>query len=205
MPTPITMPEAGESVVSGILSSWLKNDGDRVERDETVAEVETDKITVELLAPAGGVLKRTVSEGDEIEIGQAVGEVDENGAAGGTSNGAATDEAESDTEDDDSGTDGDEGSNEKSPEKAEDDGESEPEPKKEHAPPAEPHTGNGGVGDVRATPLARKLAQEHNADLAKIEGTGPGGRVREQDVLDFVKKPADKPAAKKPSTQKPGG
>ena len=77
MPTPITMPEAGESVVSGILSSWLKDDGDHVERDETVAEVETDKITVELLAPAAGVLKRTVSEGDEIEIGQSVGEVDE--------------------------------------------------------------------------------------------------------------------------------
>ena len=77
MSTPITMPEAGESVVSGVLSAWLKNDGDWVERDEVVAEVETDKITVEILAPASGVLKRIVEEGAEIEIGATLGEVDE--------------------------------------------------------------------------------------------------------------------------------
>lgn len=185
MPTPITMPEAGESVVSGILSSWLKSDGEHVERDETVAEVETDKITVELLAPAAGVLKRTVSEGDEIEIGQAVGEVDENGTAGGSSNGASNNGATAETSSDESAS---------------------PEPVAVAAPPAESHDG-GNSGDVRATPLARKLAQEHAADLSRIEGTGPGGRVREQDVLDFVKKPADKPAQKespKPaSTPKP--
>jgi len=187
MPTPITMPEAGESVVSGILSSWLKSDGEHVERDETVAEVETDKITVELLAPAAGVLKRTVSEGDEIEIGQAVGEVDENGTASGSSNGASNNgaTAEAPSDEDESAS---------------------PEPVAVAAPPADPHDG-GSAGDVRATPLARKLAQEHGADLSRIEGTGPGGRVREQDVLDFVKKPADKPAQKespKPaSTPKP--
>ncbi|MFG0306819.1 MAG: 2-oxoglutarate dehydrogenase complex dihydrolipoyllysine-residue succinyltransferase [Phycisphaerales bacterium JB040] len=210
MPTPITMPEAGESVVSGILSSWLKNDGDRVERDETVAEVETDKITVELLAPASGVLKRTVSEGDEIEIGQAVGEVDENGDGGASSNGKASgDRSEGGAE---GGGEGGEESKDTDSDKSESesksgsDKQSKPEPKTENAPPAEPHrpeaSGNGGGGgaDVRATPLARKLAQEHGADLSKIEGTGPGGRVREQDVLDFVKKPAGK-TADKPDTR----
>ena len=187
MPTPITMPEAGESVVSGVLSSWLKDEGAHVERDETVAEVETDKITVELLAPAAGVLKRTVDEGDEIEIGQSVGEIDENGTA--TSNGSTTKADDKPRAQEPEAT---EKSNEST-----DSGSTAAEPTAE--PPHE-------HGDVRATPLARKLATEHSVDISKIQGTGPGGRVKEQDVLDFVKhsesKPASTPAAQaKPATK----
>ena len=158
MSTPITMPEAGESVVSGVLSAWLKNDGDWVERDEVVAEVETDKITVEILAPASGVLKRIVEEGAEIEIGATLGEVDESAekpagaaapaqaqaeASGGASTPAAT--------------------------------AAPPAP-----PPASPASSNG---NVKATPLARKIADQHGVDLGKLSGTGVGDRISEHDVL----------------------
>ncbi len=163
MSTPITMPEAGESVVSGVLSAWLKNDGDWVERDDIIAEVETDKITVEILAPASGALKRTVDEGADIDIGATIGEIDETAqkpaqqtaetsaaqlaqaqASEGSSAGAAT-----------------------------------------IAPPApppavQPSTSNG---DVKATPLARKIADQHGVDLGSISGTGVGDRVSEHDVL----------------------
>jgi len=176
MPTPITMPEAGESVISGILASWTKSDGDRVERDETVAEVETDKITVELLAPAAGVLRQSVAEGDEIEIGQSVGEIDEAGAA--PSNGKPAE-----------------------PKTAPESDEPKPEAQLPAEPPAPAAEGaTGSSGETRATPLARKLAAEHGVQLSAISGTGPGGRVREQDVLDHV---ARSPAAGSPQKTAP--
>ncbi|MFT5422431.1 MAG: 2-oxoglutarate dehydrogenase E2 component (dihydrolipoamide succinyltransferase) [Phycisphaerales bacterium] len=176
MPTPITMPEAGESVISGILASWVKSDGDHVERDETVAEVETDKITVELLAPAAGVLRQTVAEGDEIEIGQTVGEVDESANGAAPSVKADKPEPKQETQ----------------PGAASPAAESAPEPAA--APSAE--GASESSGETRATPLARKLAAEHGTQLSAITGTGPGGRVREQDVLDHVSRsPAAQPAA----------
>ncbi|KAA0216267.1 MAG: 2-oxoglutarate dehydrogenase complex dihydrolipoyllysine-residue succinyltransferase [Leptolyngbya sp. PLA3] len=168
MSTQIVMPEAGESVVSGVLSTWVKPDGAFVQRDETIAEVETDKITVEIYAPASGVLRHKAAEGDEVQIGALLAEVDESGdapaapaapASGpGQARGAAA----------------------------------KPEilaPTPPIAPPArsadaQPAESRGKNGDVRATPLAVKLAQEHGVDLSKVRGTGPGARIREQDVLD---------------------
>jgi len=163
MPTPITMPEAGESVVSGMLSAWLKNDGEWVDRDDIVAEVETDKITVEILAPAAGALKRTVDEGADIDIGAVIGEIDESaekpaGASAAPAQAQASEGGSTATM-------------------------APPAPPAAAQPAAAPAPSNG---DVKATPLARKLAEQHGVDLGKIPGTGVGDRVSEHDVLHAI-------------------
>jgi 2-oxoglutarate dehydrogenase E2 component (dihydrolipoamide succinyltransferase) len=157
MPVDIVIPQAGESVTSGVLSRWMKNDGDYVKRDEAVLELETDKVTLEVVAPASGVLKTGIKAGETVNIGQTVGAVDDKAAApaGGTAS----------------------------------------KPAAPSAPPAPAAAANGKAHspapasaseDVRATPLARKLADEHGIDLGAIHGTGAGGRVREQDVMSAV-------------------
>ena len=69
MPIDIIIPTVGESITSGVLAKWLKADGDVVAKDEIVAEVETDKITLELRAPEAGALKRAAKEGDTVQVG----------------------------------------------------------------------------------------------------------------------------------------
>ncbi len=167
MATPITMPEAGESVVSGVLSSWVKNDGDWVDRDETVAEVETDKITVEIFAPAAGVLKRTIDEGAEIEIGAQIGEVDE--SAQKPSGAAAASEQTTKAEGASGG-----GTATMAP----------PKPTTDNADATTDASRSNG--SARATPLARKLAEEHGVDLGSIPGTGVGDRINEHDVQAVI-------------------
>ncbi|MBY0311497.1 MAG: 2-oxoglutarate dehydrogenase complex dihydrolipoyllysine-residue succinyltransferase [Phycisphaerales bacterium] len=153
MAVDIVIPAAGESVTSGVISRWLKNDGDFVKRDEDVLELETDKVTMGIPAPASGVLKTAAKAGDTVNIGQKVGVIDEKAVAA-----AAV---------------------------------SEPKP----APAAAAPVSNGrsapaasahAAEDVRATPLARKLADERGVDLHGVAGTGAGGRVREQDVQAII-------------------
>src|ERR1043166_1777297 len=81
MPVDIVIPAAGESVTSGVLSRWLKNDGDYVKRDEDVLELETDKVTMGVPAPASGVLKTAVKAGETVTINQVVGRVDDKATA----------------------------------------------------------------------------------------------------------------------------
>ncbi len=151
MPVDIVIPNVGESVTSGVISVWRKKDGERVERDDVVLDLETDKITMEVRAPAAGVLKTRAKEGDTVDIGAIVGSIDESGAP---APGPAAEK-----------------------------------PAKPAAPPSPAPAVSGKVeeNDVRATPLAKKLAEERGVDLAKVRGTGPGSRVREQDVMQFVK------------------
>lgn len=171
MPVDIVIPASGESVTSGVIARWTKQDGEYAKQDETVLELETDKVTMEIPSPASGVVKHVAKAGDTVKIGAVVGSVDPAGKPGAA------------------------------PAK-------EPVAVGAKAPAAvgagsvvgsSPAIGStNGDGDVRATPLARKLAGEHGVDLAKINGTGPGNRVREQDVLDFVKSrgtPAREPIA----------
>jgi 2-oxoglutarate dehydrogenase E2 component (dihydrolipoamide succinyltransferase) len=162
MATEIVMPEAGESVVSGVLTAWLKAEGEYVERDETIAEVDTDKITVEVPAPASGVIKHRVAEGDEIEIGAVLAEIDESAAK--PEGAPAAVEASHQEQ-----------STPAAPS---------PAPKPESKEPA-------SNGDVRATPLAKKLAAEKGVDLSRLHGTGAGERIREQDVLAAVQSISD--------------
>lgn len=77
MATKIVIPEVGESITSGVIAAWSVADGDYVERDQTVLELETDKITMEVPAPAAGILKHSAAEGAEVDVGSTVGEIDE--------------------------------------------------------------------------------------------------------------------------------
>lgn len=165
MPVDIVIPNVGESVTSGVIASWRRAEGDFVQRDEPVLDLETDKITMEVTAPASGVLHHAAKEGDEVDIGAVVGTVDESAKAEGA--GATKTESK--------------------PAKTE----AEAPPAKEPAPAARPVAATpapaAASGDrPRATPLAEKMAQEMGVDLARIVGTGASGRIREQDVLAAV-------------------
>jgi 2-oxoglutarate dehydrogenase E2 component (dihydrolipoamide succinyltransferase) len=196
MATDITIPQLGESISEAVIASWLKGEGEYVERDEEIVELETDKVTMPLPSPAAGVLSHGAGEGDTVEVGASIGSIDESAEkpAGG-------DAKKTEAKD------------------AEDSGEK-PEPKGEAktaqsnaaagasagggAPTgqsggaaatatASPSGGDGGGQGgkpsnehVRSTPVARKLAEEFGVNLGSITPTGPGGRIREQDVLAAV-------------------
>jgi len=168
MPVDIVIPQAGESVTQGVIASWRKKDGDFVKRDEEVLDLETDKVTLAVTAPASGVLTRKAKEGDTVPVGAVVGLIEE-GAKEPTPNGARA--------------------------KAEARVEAKAEGPKIDLPKAEPPPSDG----VRATPLARKVAEELGVDITKVAGTGAGGRVREQDVVAFAGKPGTTAAPAAPA------
>ncbi|HLO42430.1 MAG TPA: 2-oxoglutarate dehydrogenase complex dihydrolipoyllysine-residue succinyltransferase [Phycisphaerales bacterium] len=76
MPIDIVIPTIGESITSGVIATWRKKDGESVQRDETVLDLETDKVTMEIPAPAAGVVKRMAKEGDTVSVGAVVGSID---------------------------------------------------------------------------------------------------------------------------------
>lgn len=172
MATQIVIPTVGESVTSGVVASWRKKEGDLVQRDEVVMDFETDKITMEITAPAAGVLHPSAKEGDQVAIGGVVGTVEEGGplhrdGATPASTPVAQDPPRS-------------GGPPAGPTGA---------PATSPIPPPEFHdalASDSGAG-VRATPLARKVALELGVDLARVPGSGAGGRIREEDVHKFAK------------------
>ncbi|MFG0276151.1 MAG: 2-oxoglutarate dehydrogenase complex dihydrolipoyllysine-residue succinyltransferase [Phycisphaerales bacterium] len=184
MATEIKIPTLGESISEGVVSAWLKDEGEWVDRDEPILELETDKITMEVPAPAAGALSRTVGEGDTVSVGQVVGAIDESAEkqAGASEKKQDAAPAEGRAQKQQGGKDA--GG-------AKSSGSAVKEPPSQ--PAREPAAGAPGEGraaqddaDVAATPLARKLAEEHRVRLGSISGTGAGGRVREQDVLAYI-------------------
>jgi len=177
MTTKIEIPSVGESVTSGVISAWSVAEGEYVERDQTVLELETDKVTMEVPAPISGVVTHSASEGDEVDVGAIVGQIDESAAkpAGEAPAAAPAPAAETAPE----------------PVAAPD-----PAPVAAAAPSAAP--AGAPAGDVKATPLARKLAEEKGVNLSIVTGTGAGGRIREQDVLGFVQSGGSAPVAAGP-------
>ncbi|MCT1451535.1 2-oxoglutarate dehydrogenase, E2 component, dihydrolipoamide succinyltransferase [Corynebacterium sp. p3-SID1145] len=169
--TEVAMPELGESVTEGTITTWLKEVGDLVEVDEPLLEVSTDKVDTEIPSPvAGTLLEILVGEDDTIEVGAAIARIgDAEAAAAGSA-----DEADSEAEPE---------AAEKPAPKQE---EKKAEPKQAAAPASSTNTSakidNGGKVPY-VTPLVRKLADKHGVDLNTVEGTGVGGRIRKQDVL----------------------
>jgi 2-oxoisovalerate dehydrogenase E2 component (dihydrolipoyl transacylase) len=174
MPTPVKMPRLGESVAEGTVGSWLKNEGDWVERDESLVEIITDKINAELPSPVAGRLTKILVNVDEtVLVGADIALIEENADV------SASPPAE-------------------------------PGPGPDAAPIENPDRanvavmesrsasdGNGSGAFTQATrvgveerqrisPLARRLAREHDIDLNAISGTGIGGRVRKEDILAYV-------------------
>ncbi|MFC4532285.1 2-oxoglutarate dehydrogenase, E2 component, dihydrolipoamide succinyltransferase [Sphaerisporangium dianthi] len=211
MPVSVTMPQLGESVTEGTVTRWLKKEGDHVETDEPLLEVSTDKVDTEIPSPSSGVLtKIVVAEDETVEVGAELAVIDQNGAAGGA---AAPAQAEPQAEPEPEPQPEPEPEPEpvKAPEPAPQQApvssipqppapqpapqapQAPPRPAPQQAPaataapspiaPAAPVTGDSPY----VTPLVRKLATEHGVDLDALTGTGVGGRIRKQDVLEAAR------------------
>jgi len=167
MAVDVIMPQMGESIFEGTITRWLKKPGDRVERDEPLFEISTDKVDAEIPAPSAGVLKEIkVTEGQTVPIQTVVAVIDAAGAATAASASApAATPAPS-----------------PAPEKAA----APTAPAASAAPAVSPAKAGGNGQKIRSSPLVRKLAKEHNVDLAAVEGSGAGGRVSKRDILAAV-------------------
>jgi pyruvate dehydrogenase E2 component (dihydrolipoamide acetyltransferase) len=214
--TPVTLPALGESVTEGTVTRWLKQVGDEVKVDEPLLEVSTDKVDTEIPSPvAGTLLEIKVEEDETVEVGAELAIVGSGEAASGG------DKTEDKTEDE--GEEASEEPAEEQPqaEEAEPEPEPEPEPEREEPTaekPAEPEPEEKPAAEkpdrsepsTYVTPLVRKMAAQHDVDLSSITGTGVGGRIRKQDVLDAAKgkeQPAEQagaaPAASAPAAAEP--
>jgi len=201
--TQVSLPELGESVTEGTVSRWLKQVGDSVQADEPLLEVSTDKVDTEIPSPASGtLLEIRVQEDETVGVGAVLAVIGEAGAAAGSSPEAAPGPApgaEPQPEPQREPEPQPEPEAEHEPEP-----EAEPEPEPESEPKvAAPGAKEDGRPEQRSpagatsaarptvndsdttylTPLVRKLAKEHDVDLASLNGTGVGGRIRKQDVL----------------------
>jgi pyruvate dehydrogenase E2 component (dihydrolipoamide acetyltransferase) len=195
--TPVTLPALGESVTEGTVTRWLKQVGDQVAVDEPLLEVSTDKVDTEIPSPvAGTLLEIKAAEDETVEVGAELAIIGSGDAAPAGSGSAPEPQPE-----------------EKAEEKAAPEPTPEPEPQAKEEPaqaapapapaapapaapapaapapaapaPAAPAAGEGGRDQTAyVTPLVRKMADQHGVDLGSVQGTGVGGRIRKQDVLD---------------------
>jgi pyruvate dehydrogenase E2 component (dihydrolipoamide acetyltransferase) len=161
MPTDIIMPQMGESIVEGTITKWLKKKGDKVQRDEPLFEISTDKVDAEIPSPAAGILQEIkVAEGATVQVNTVVGTIAADGEAAASAPApaaAAKKEA----------------------------------PKQQAtAPQPEPAAPAHSEEDehARSSPLVRKIARENNIDLSQVEGSGLGGRITKQDITAFLEK-----------------
>ena len=176
----------GESIFEGTLTKWLKKPGDKVERDEALFEISTDKVDSEIPSPAAGILQEVlVKEGQTVQINTVVAIIGD-----GTAKPSAKAEPEAKPE--------------AKPEAAP----STPQPASAApaaAPPPEPPVDEDDSDRVPNSPLVRRIAKEHGIDLAALAGKGTGinGRVTKSDILAYVESGGEKKAAKKPAAPEP--
>ena len=184
MSSQVTLPRLGQGMESGTIVRWLKAEGDRVERGEALYELDTEKVTQEVEADAGGILLKILAgEGEEIEVGKAIAVIGEEGEE------VAEPEPEPGPEDeaeDPSKVTEEEGAEEGEPAPAREDErergrEAAEEEAEGEAPPAQAAATRDG-GRVKASPLARRIARERGIELSGIRGTGPEGRIVAEDV-----------------------
>jgi pyruvate dehydrogenase E2 component (dihydrolipoamide acetyltransferase) len=190
MPTDVVMPQMGESIFEGTITKWLKKTGDKVQRDEPLFEISTDKVDAEIPAPTSGILQEIkVSEGNTVQVNTVVGVIGDGAGASAPAPAKAAAPAPA------APVSAVPASSKKEPKEA---------PALLPAPVASaPSDTDEEDSDVRSSPLVRKLAREHNVDLAKVSGTGTGGRVSKQDVLDFVERRTSAPAPASTPTPAP--
>jgi pyruvate dehydrogenase E2 component (dihydrolipoyllysine-residue acetyltransferase) len=178
MPTPVVMPQMGESIAEGTIVRWIKKVGESVERDEPLFEISTDKVDAEIPSPAAGVLTDIkVKEGETVAVNSVVAEI-----------GQANEVREGGTA------------------KQQADGQSTPAPTpadKTVAVVASEQSSDNGRR--RSSPLVRRIAKEHNVDITQIAGSGIGGRVTKHDILGYVERgDARLPQARMPESGEPG-
>src|SRR5215470_14583069 len=184
MPTDIIMPQMGESIVEGTITKWLKKPGDKVQRDEPLFEISTDKVDAEIPAPASGVLQEIkVTEGTTVGVNTVVGTIasDGEGVAAPKTSPKAAEPAAQPAPAPPAST---------RPQAA-------PTPPPMTAPAASAHEEKE---EARSSPLVRKIAREHGISLSQVTGTGLGGRITKQDIMQFIEsqgstQPASVPAS----------
>jgi pyruvate dehydrogenase E2 component (dihydrolipoamide acetyltransferase) len=214
MPTDVIMPQMGESIFEGTITKWLKQPGEKVQRDEPLFEISTDKVDAEIPAPASGTLQDIkVQAGATVQVNTVVGTIAEEGAAAASASAAAQPAKPA------AGGDG-AGSKQAAaaqPPKAE-------APKSVQNIPADlsrdekeglerqqqgtvQESSEGGDQDrVRSSPLVRRIAKDNNVDLTKVSGTGLGGRITKEDIESFISRhgagaPAAAPSQAPPAVQ----
>jgi pyruvate dehydrogenase E2 component (dihydrolipoyllysine-residue acetyltransferase) len=196
----VKMPALGESVTEGTVTRWLKAEGDEVAVDEPLLEVSTDKVDTEIPSPVAGTLtKILVSEDDTVPVGADLAVI--GGSAGGAQEQEAAPAQEQAAPAPQQAAPAPQQAAPAQEQAAPAPQQAAPAPQ-QAAPTAQPAQPGGETPDASAyvTPLVRKLAAENDVDLADLKGTGIGGRIRKQDVLDAAKaKQAPAPAASAPA------
>ncbi|HEV7570609.1 MAG TPA: 2-oxoglutarate dehydrogenase, E2 component, dihydrolipoamide succinyltransferase [Thermoanaerobaculia bacterium] len=202
MPIDVVMPQMGESIAEGTIVKWLKKVGEKVERDEPLLEISTDKVDAEIPSPSSGTLTEIVAqEGQTVGVNTVVARIGADGEAAGASAPPAAAAPP--------------------PQPAAEAAKPEPSPApidtarpetRVDAPPAEVAAATEQNEDeniaslderrrTKSSPLVRKIAQENNVDISKLQGSGVSGRVTKNDILDFLQQP--KPAAPQAAPTQP--
>jgi len=174
MATELKMPQMGYDMEEGTVVRWLKEEGAAVNRNEPVAEIETDKAVVEFESDSEGVLLKIVApEGTIVPVGQTIAVVGNAGEEVATVSDILSEQTTA--------------SMDPKPE----DPELSREPEQFHEPP--PISSEPATGRILATPIARRIAEERGISLSNIAGSGPGGRITKKDVEEFEPNLASKP------------
>jgi pyruvate dehydrogenase E2 component (dihydrolipoamide acetyltransferase) len=167
----VIMPKMGDAMEEGTLLKWLKSEGEEVSEGDPIAEIETDKVTMELEAEDEGTLAQLIaSEGQDVPVGEAIAFIQGEGEeVPERSEGGGEEEAEEGGEEDGGGAQA-TATETEAPEEEEAEAE------------ADGQADGRADGHFRASPIVRRLAEENDLDLAKIDGSGPAGRIVERDV-----------------------
>jgi 2-oxoglutarate dehydrogenase E2 component (dihydrolipoamide succinyltransferase) len=158
------VPSPGESITEVEIATWLVKDGDYVEKDQAIAEVDSDKATLELPAEAAGIITLKAEEGDAVKVGQVVCLIDTDAAKPGGDAPAKEEKAEAP----------------KAEEKKEE------APKTEESKKEEPKKEQKTYASGAPSPAARKILDEKNIDATSVSGTGKGGRITKDDAVNAV-------------------
>jgi pyruvate dehydrogenase E2 component (dihydrolipoamide acetyltransferase) len=190
----VNMPRLSDTMQEGTIAHWLKKLGDEIKKGDILAEIETDKATMDLEAYEEGTLQKIlVQEGETVPIGQAVALIG-SGAADQT-------QAQTETSDAKTGADGAAAAPTKvaSLPSKEANTQSSPAQGQEQPLPVHSSAQSTDRGTIKASPLARRIAEEHNIDLQQIQGTGPGGRIVRDDLEDFLEHRSSAPSTPTPT------
>jgi 2-oxoglutarate dehydrogenase dihydrolipoamide succinyltransferase (E2 component) len=184
------MPQLGESVSEGTVGRWLKQEGETIKRDEPLVEIITDKVTAEYPSPVTGrVVKILVKEDETVKVGAEIAEIEEAGAAASASSTSTSTSSQAPSVTSNGGA------------------------PSASVPGASANNGTSATSAAssapsatatldRVSPLARRMAQEHQIDLHQIQGTGENGRIRKEDIMAHMAQPTQ-PTATAPAPVAP--
>ncbi|MEO5936290.1 MAG: 2-oxoglutarate dehydrogenase, E2 component, dihydrolipoamide succinyltransferase [Terriglobales bacterium] len=225
MPTDVIMPQMGESIFEGTLTKWLKKPGDKISRDEPLFEISTDKVDAEIPSPVAGILvEQKVAEGTTVQVNTVVGVIDAEGstvtssapkasapapeaakpAAAEAPKPAAGQPAPPPAQAPSKASGGSEIDTKAGAANVAKQGGDQSAIAPQQVSQTSQSGGDGGRSEIRSSPLVRKIAKDKNVDLGQVSGTGMGGRITRDDILNFIDQHgagAARPTAAAPSAR----